>query len=197
MYDHDQRDFDEAAEFKPEQFIRKLKHLKPSLRELILFRREKLRQTILFATPESLMPIGSLGDFTALSHLAITAHLLLGHQVSEGSDWSRHYRELLLEPTYKLRHVLPKSLRQLRLMNCGSAIIQDALDLIEVKEDVVPELESVVLEFQDLQHGHYMGNPIDMIVRRMKTHMMVDEVLLGELEARCKEKGVLLDVWYN
>lgn len=130
VYDHECLDnFGEVYQFRPLEFIEKAKHLKSGLKELIVYRREQLHQGFIDVEMMSLSPLGSLRDFTALVHLSITAHLLLGYQICEGSGWSDIYREQLPDETHKVMEVLPSSLQKLRLMNCGTGIIQDTSTL--------------------------------------------------------------------
>jgi hypothetical protein len=82
-------------------------------------------------------------------------------------------------------------------MNCGDLIFKDVQEFVEQKELLVPNLKSVVLEFQDLWYNKYDGGFVDKMVRRHWTHKTIDNKLLDGLEETCKNKGIELDVWYN
>lgn len=197
-YDHDQNRRHIDLDFQPAQFGAAIARLKPTLKELALFRRERLHETFNSTSAANLTTIGSLSQFTSLVSLSITAHLLLGHQNSYGSSWSRLFEELAPGNTQKLAVLLPKSLEKLRLMNCGGNILKEVTELVEAKEWLVPKLKSIVLEFQDLMYNKYDGGFLEkMVTRHSATHLMIDNKLLDALEELCTKNGVELDVWYN
>lgn len=197
-YDHDQNRRHIDVDFQPAQFGAAIARLKPTLKELAVFRRERLHETFNSTAAVNLTTIGPLSQFSALTSISITAHLLLGHQRSHGSSWSRLFEELAPGNTQKLAGLLPKSIEKLRLMNCGGNILRDVTELVEAKDWLAPKLKSIVLEFQDLMYNKYDGGFLEkMVTRHSATHLMVDNKQLDTLEELCTKNGIELDVWYN
>jgi len=175
--------------------------LKSSLKELSVFRRELLQDfpsLALGTGAEICTNIGSLTGFEVLTSLSITAHLLLGDQLTPNSAWSRLYTEHAGDRSNQnLSGVLPRSLQKLRLLNCGPKVPRSVIELVERMETLTPHLKSIILEFQDLVRDKYSGNFNDRCVRGIRTHSTVNNRVLAWAENECERHGIEFDVWYN
>jgi len=191
MYEHDES-WTNEVQFIPSKFSEAIEHLKPSLRELVLYRSEKSQ-----ASFDELSTIGSLAEFENLTSLSITAHLLLGPQRIENSGFWKAAAQFDTLPSQPLVKCLPKSLEKLKLKNCGYDILKDVSELADQKNMVTPKLKSVVLWFVDFDSSKHFGDFKDKVVRREMTHQGYNEGEVARLEREFREIGVELDIWYN
>ena len=146
-YEHDEEYGDAFSEthdypFFPRQLDGALASLEGCLKKLILYRIAQNPRP--GATRSDFGIIKSLKHFKQLTHLSITAQLLLGPQMIDGSDW---YEESLLHSAeaQSLDSCLPPSLKHLELKKCGENIYDQVKGLFEVKQLRVPNLKSLVI----------------------------------------------------
>jgi hypothetical protein len=194
-YEHDEVDQPLNEWFAPEEFGSSIAHLKPCLRELVLYRPMKNFPKKVCSREET-TTIGSLFEFEKLKSLSITAHLLLGARKSPEASviYQTAPRWNTPPPSQRLTQCLPRSLEYLCLKECGD-IRDDIFEFVEHATILTPNLKTLVLQHEDFKGRDDLGHlPLNqqgdlLFLRNWRE--------VKRLKENCAAKGIELDVLYN
>jgi hypothetical protein len=177
--------------FEPKKFASSIKHLKPCLRKLELYRPGKYYESTACIAEE--VTTISLSGFEKLTSLSITANLLLGALMSpkistNSTIYQTSHQWQPPPPEQKLTQCLPRSLERLCLKECGEGIEEDVSELVEQATTLTPNLKTLMLVYEIIQPRDDFGNS-----RRLGMNRSAAK----KWEEDCIAKGIKLDVLYG
>jgi hypothetical protein len=175
------------SDFLPQKVGEAITHLKPCLEELLITNNTQEDVYV----EEEMEAMGSLAGFEKLHTVVTSTKILLGPWDEEIDDEADDEENGSAEASnLRMVDVLPRSLKVLGLSGCRRGVMDQVREVIERKDELVPALEGITLQYRDPRPGVGDG------ATRGEPHIYpgYDKEVAEKLKDDCKAVGVDLVV---
>ena len=135
------------SDFLPQKVGQAIAHLRPCLEELVVTNDEQDEAY----GEEEMRGIGSLAKFEKLHTVVMDTPTLLGPLDEDSAVESGHGSDNATK--LRMVDILPRSLKRLGLSGCREGILEQVREVMERKEELVPVLDEITLNYRDPRPG--------------------------------------------